>query len=263
MYLFASDCSWFTTATRRSRAIATPRIVSADCVRLAGRMEPRRRGRGRVPRTESTTIFRGTGLSKATGLASSPMPKSAARWSQYGRAWRRSRRYRARSPIRRDSLRVSHRRADRRHRGHALLDDVQCRKHDAGAEQRRSDPEVSGRRGAGEAREHEREDRAAHGGLGPPAHPDELLPAGVILDPHDESRHAEDPAPHFEVPIVELFTAQHAGALRAEPFFERAQAVLLRLPALAPNGRGNGPKRAESWRGASAPGCEPLLQTPA
>src|SRR6266550_2216744 len=262
MYLFASDWSWFTTATRRSSAIANPRIVSADCVRLAGRMDPRRRGRGRVPRTESTTIFRGTGLSKATGLASSPMPKSAARWSQYGRAWRSSRRYRARSPIGALMPR-SDDRADRRHGGHALLDDVQCRKHDAGAEQRRSGPEVSSRRGAAEAREDKREDRAAHGGLGPPAHSDELLSAGMILDPHDESCHTEDPAPHFEVPIVELLTAQHAGALRAESFFERAQALLLRLPALAPNGRRNGPKRAESWGGASAPGCEPLLETPA
>src|SRR6267378_2944704 len=263
MYLLTSACSWFTVATSRSSTIATASIVSADCAALAGRRCRRIPGSGRVPRTESTTIFKGTGFSKAMGLASSPMPKSRARWVQYGRAGRHSRRYRARSPISRGLVRGCHCRADRSHGGHALFDDVDGGEQGADAQQPSRGPELRVGGDRGEPCECESEDGPAHGHLGPPANAHELLPAGVVLDAHDESRHAEDPAAHFEVPVVELFAAQHAGAFRAEPLFERAQPPFLCLPALAPDRCRDGPERRPSPRGASAPRCESLLEAPA
>src|SRR6266487_519930 len=203
MYLFTSACSWFAAATASSSMIATARMARAECVTVVGRRDCSTPGKGRVPSTESTTIFSGTGLSRAMGLASSPMPKSRATWIQYGRAWRRSRRYNAKSPTGCAPMHLRDRRTDRRHGGHTLLDDVQRGQRRAEAEQPGGRPEVRLSGGGGERREDEREDGPAPGDLGPPPHPDELLPAGVILDAHDQPRHAQDPAAHFEVPVVQ------------------------------------------------------------
>src|SRR6266568_2750167 len=99
MNLLASDCSWPSAATASRSPTATASRAEADPTTVAGSSAWRKLGSGRVPRTESTAILSGTGFNSAIGLASSPTPNRTARWSQYGRACRISRRYSARSLI--------------------------------------------------------------------------------------------------------------------------------------------------------------------
>src|SRR5439155_876068 len=98
MKRLASACSWVSAATPSSRPIATSNALAGPRA-AAGRTVPRYAGSGCELSTESKTILSGTGSRSASGLASSPIPNRAARWSQYGRAWRSSRRYSARSVI--------------------------------------------------------------------------------------------------------------------------------------------------------------------
>ena len=79
--------------------MATQRMAAGEPVAAAGSTARENAGSGLAPMTESTTIFSGTGLSSAMGLASSPMANRPRNCGQYGTAWRISRRYNAMSPI--------------------------------------------------------------------------------------------------------------------------------------------------------------------
>jgi len=77
-----------TTATRRSRAIANSRSVSAGLRETRG-MDPRRReGAGAEDRIDND--YKGHRVEQGKGLARQPDAREAARWGQYGRAWRKS-----------------------------------------------------------------------------------------------------------------------------------------------------------------------------
>src|SRR5438552_3364281 len=97
MKRLASACSWVSAATPSSRPIATSN-APADPSTADGRTARTYAGSGCEPSTESKTILSGTGSSSARGLASMPIANRRARWGQYGRAWRSSRRASALSP---------------------------------------------------------------------------------------------------------------------------------------------------------------------
>src|SRR5439155_3057103 len=94
----------------------------------------------------------------------------------------------------------SHGPGDGRHPGGALRDRAQGGEQGAEAEDYRGDPGVVLRRGGRQQRPAENEPERAWWDLGPPAEPNELPAAGVLLHAHYQAGRTKEPASDLDVP---------------------------------------------------------------
>src|SRR2546421_11356075 len=73
------------------------------------------------------------------------------------------------------------------------------------------------------------------------------------FDAHQQAGGGEEPAPDLEIPACVSPAAQHARAVRSQARFHGVEPLLLLLPLLAPDGRGDRPERRRPWRAAASP----------
>src|SRR5439155_1628951 len=112
------------------------------------------------------------------------------------------------------------------------------------------DPGMIADGAARQQREYQCEQRAGDRHDRPPAHPNELLPTGMFLHAHEETRSPEESAADFQVPSGIPPASQGAHAVRPQVRFHGPQPLVLVQPVLTPHRGGDGPERPRPPRAA-------------
>src|SRR5207249_8613157 len=121
---------------------------------------------------------------------------------------------------------------DRGHGSRGLLQGAPCEQQGAEPYDHSGYPGVIVRRPEREPAEAERQQRSPQRQGGPPAEPNQLLPASVLLHSHEQPGGAEQAAPDLEIPASVPAPMYHARAVRPDRRLHPAPSLLLLLPAL-------------------------------